>query len=178
MGKGVIDVRTRMKREQKPTATNMMVNTMMRCVKLWREYGRRTSKLASSSTIFQAVQHTLDGDEVPMHLRGGLAKFYPILNQEEEEPPVNLMEEIPETVVGINVKVTGKLAFDTLLRIDGTVEGELISKVCFRFMYTVSNTRCPILYEVSPWTRATFPNRISSGKLDRRGKRGASRGRE
>ena len=44
---------------------------------------------------------------------------------------MNLMEETPETVVGINVKVSGKLAFDTLLRIDGTVEGELISKVCF-----------------------------------------------
>merc|ERR1711924_292637 len=44
------------------------------------------------------------------------------------EPPVNLMEETPETVVGVNVKVTGKLAFDTLLRIDGTVQGELISK--------------------------------------------------
>lgn len=38
------------------------------------------------------------------------------------------MEEVPETVVGLNVKVTGQLAFETLLRIDGTVEGTLVSK--------------------------------------------------
>ena len=39
-----------------------------------------------------------------------------------------MMEETPETVVGLNVKVTGELAFDTLLRIDGKVEGTLLSK--------------------------------------------------
>eukprot|EP00620_Florenciella_sp_RCC1587_P017565 CAMPEP_0182556228 /NCGR_PEP_ID=MMETSP1324-20130603/566_1 /TAXON_ID=236786 /ORGANISM="Florenciella sp., Strain RCC1587" /LENGTH=264 /DNA_ID=CAMNT_0024768085 /DNA_START=21 /DNA_END=813 /DNA_ORIENTATION=- len=44
---------------------------------------------------------------------------------DEEEEPVNLMEETPETVVGEKVVVKGNLAFETLLRIDGKVEGTL-----------------------------------------------------
>lgn len=35
------------------------------------------------------------------------------------------MEETPETVVGEKVVVKGNLAFETLLRIDGKVEGTL-----------------------------------------------------
>ncbi|GMI38850.1 hypothetical protein TeGR_g11899 [Tetraparma gracilis] len=41
--------------------------------------------------------------------------------------PKNILEEVPETTIGENVTVTGKLAFEKLLRIDGSFEGELDS---------------------------------------------------
>lgn len=38
-------------------------------------------------------------------------------------------DESPETTIGKNVKVKGELAFEKLLRVDGSFEGRLLSKV-------------------------------------------------
>ena len=48
------------------------------------------------------------------------------LFSEQAELPQNLYEE-PETVIGKNVAVKGTIAFQSLLRIDGTFEGDLES---------------------------------------------------
>ena len=45
----------------------------------------------------------------------------------KKESALNSMED-PDTVIGEKVSIKGELAFDTLLRIDGNFEGQLLSK--------------------------------------------------
>jgi cytoskeletal protein CcmA (bactofilin family) len=45
----------------------------------------------------------------------------------KDQPQFNPKDEEPETIIGENVHVKGELRFESLLRVDGTFEGELIS---------------------------------------------------
>lgn len=42
---------------------------------------------------------------------------------------VNILNEVPETIIGANVSITGDFHFNSLLRIEGHFEGVLLSKV-------------------------------------------------
>ncbi len=46
----------------------------------------------------------------------------------EQAKPSFLDEEIPETTIGRGVSIQGELLFERLIRIDGTFEGNLVSK--------------------------------------------------
>mmetsp|Transcript_6677 Transcript_6677/g.6982 ORF Transcript_6677/g.6982 Transcript_6677/m.6982 type:complete len:230 (+) Transcript_6677:61-750(+) len=49
-------------------------------------------------------------------------------NFQDDNFPQSLIEQIPETTLGMNVVVRGELEFETLLRIDGSFSGRLVSK--------------------------------------------------
>ncbi|GMI05009.1 hypothetical protein TrVE_jg8187 [Triparma verrucosa] len=53
---------------------------------------------------------------------------YSDVGDDPQHDPKNILEDVPETTIGENVKVTGNLAFEKLLRIDGSFEGQLESE--------------------------------------------------
>jgi len=52
---------------------------------------------------------------------------YSDVGDDPQHEPKNILEEVPETTIGEQVKVTGELKFEKLLRIDGHFDGELKS---------------------------------------------------
>ena len=47
---------------------------------------------------------------------------------DKKEIPEPLLDEKPETSIGLGVSIAGELSFERLLRIDGTFEGKLVSQ--------------------------------------------------
>ena len=57
-----------------------------------------------------------------------LSRFSSYSPTEVETKPTPPSSEEPETILGENISVKGQLKFDSMLRIDGTFEGELLSE--------------------------------------------------
>jgi cytoskeletal protein CcmA (bactofilin family) len=53
---------------------------------------------------------------------------YSDVGDDPQHEPKNILEDVPETTIGENVSVNGTLAFDKLLRIDGSFNGQLESE--------------------------------------------------
>jgi len=83
--------------------------------------------------LFTNIQHTQPTQPQlqPFSLKSSKHRPSPAYSDVGDDPqhePKNILEEVPETTIGEQVRVTGELKFDKLLRIDGSFEGELKSE--------------------------------------------------